>query len=304
MKQRYKTPSPPGTQAVVRAIAILKAMAQSPAQGHGVTELAVSLGVNKAAVSRLLGALEAEGMVVRDAANGAYRLGPELINLGASALGSTDLSAAARDELVELVQQTGETATLEVLVGHEVLIIGEVQGRFMLGGTPELGMRWPAHATSTGKVLLALIQPEPQLAELTRRTPKTVVSRRELERELEQVRQQGFAVSMEELEVGFTAIAAPVRNHFGSVVGALSINGPTARLRPPVVRALVAPLRAAADRVSRRLGATQAMLELAPVEHATVVKAPARSTKTAKATSNATATAAEAPKSRTTATTR
>ena len=183
-----------------------------------------------------------------------------------------------------------------MLVGHEVLIIGEVQGRFMLGDTPELGMRWPAHATSTGKVPLALTQPEPQFADLTRRTPKTVVSRRELE----QVRQQGFAVSTEELEVGFTAIAAPVRNHFGSVVGALSVNGPTARLRPSIVRTFVAPLRAAADRVSRRLGATQAMLELAPVEQGAPVKPVARSAKTAKATTKTTAT----PKSRATATTR
>jgi DNA-binding IclR family transcriptional regulator len=260
MKQRSKSPSPPGTQAVVRAIAILKAMTQ-PGRGYGVTELAALVAVNKAAVFRLLGALEGEGMVARDASAGTYRLGPELINLGASALGSTDLGAAAREELAELVQQTGETTTLEVLVGADMLIIGEVQGRFMLGGSPELGMRWPAHATSSGKVLLAFAQPEPPLEELARRTPRTIVSRRELERELEQVRRRGYAIANEELEVGFTAISAPIRNHFGSVVAALSINGPAARLRPAVVRSFIAPLRDAADRVSRRLGATPAMLE-------------------------------------------
>jgi DNA-binding IclR family transcriptional regulator len=261
MKQRSKTPGPPGTQAVIRAIAILKAMAQSD-HGFGITELAVALDLNKAAVFRLLGALEGEGMVARDNTSGAYRLGTELITLGASALGSTDLSAAARDELVELVQQTGETATLEVLVGNEVLIIGEVQGRFLLGSTPELGMRWPAHATSTGKVLLALIQPPPPIGQLTKRTPKTVVSRRDLERDLEHVRQHGYASASDELEVGFTALAAPVRNHFGNVVAALSINGPSARLRPQVLRGMVAPVRSAADRISRRLGASPAMLEL------------------------------------------
>ena len=124
-----------------------------PGRGFGITELAVLLDLNKAAVFRLLGALEAEGMVVRDVSGG-YRLGPELITLGASALGSTDLSVAAHDELVALVDLTGETATLEVLVGTEALIIGEVQGRFLLGSAPELGRRSPAHVTSTGKVLL------------------------------------------------------------------------------------------------------------------------------------------------------
>lgn len=261
MKQRSTNPSP-GTQAVVRAIAILKAMAR-PGRGFGITELAVLLGINKAAVFRLLGALEADGMVVRDAAGG-YRLGPELITLGASALGSTDLSVAAQDELVALVGLTGETATLEVLVGTEALIIGEVQGRFLLGSAPELGRRSPAHMTSTGKVLLALTQPPPSLGHLEKRTPRTVVTRRELDLELERVRGQGYAIASEELEVGFTALAAPVRNHFGSVVAALSINGPSARLRPDVLRDLVVPVCDAANRISRRLGATREMLGAPP----------------------------------------
>ena len=259
MKPSFKTPSPPGTQAVVRAIAILKAMARSN-DGHGITDLAASLDLNKAAVFRLLGALEAEGLVVRDAASGLYRLGPELITLGVSALGSTDLDAAAHDELVELVRQTGETATLEVLVGTEVLLVSEVQGHFLLGGSPELGMRWPVHATSTGKVLLAMTHPVPPLGPLTKRTPKTVVSRRELERELEQVRQRGYAIASDELEVGFTALAAPVRNRFGAVVAALSINGSSARLRPSTLRGMITLVCNAADRVSRRLGAAQEML--------------------------------------------
>lgn len=260
MKQSFKSPSPPGTQAVVRAIAILKAMARSN-DGHGLTDLASSLDLNKAAVFRLLGALEAEGMVVRDAPSGLYRLGPELITLGVSALGSTDLDAAAHDELVELVRRTGETATLEVLVGSEVLLVSEVQGRFLLGGSPELGMRWPVHATSTGKVLLAMTHPVPPLGQLAKRTPRTVVSRRELERELERVRQQGYAVTCDELEVGFTALAAPVRNRFGAVVAALSINGSSVRLSSSTLRDMIPIVCSAADRVSRRLGAAQEMLE-------------------------------------------
>ena len=146
-------------------------------------------------------------------------------------------------------------------MGTEALIIGEVQGRFLLGSAPELGRRSPAHVTSTGKVLLALTHPAPPVGQLEKRTLKTIISRRDLDLELEQVRRQGYAIASEELEVGFTALAAPVRNHFGNVVAALSINGPSARLRPDVLRALVGPVCSAADRISRKLGATEAMLE-------------------------------------------
>ncbi|MEO7102689.1 MAG: IclR family transcriptional regulator [Gemmatimonadaceae bacterium] len=264
MKQRIKSSAPPGTQAVTRAIAILKAMAQpraSSAYGFGITELAIMLELNKAAVFRLLGALEVDGMVIRDTASGAYRLGPALITLGASALGSTDLSAAAHDELLELVRQTGETSTLEVLIGSEVLLISEVQGHFLLSGNPELGLRWPAHATATGKVLLALTQSAKIPAELVKRTARTIGTSRDLEQELERIRNTGYAIATDELEIGFTAVAAPVRNHFGSVVAAISINGATSRMHGTALQALVELVRDAADRVSRRLGATAAMLE-------------------------------------------
>lgn len=268
---------PPGTQAVARAIAILKKLALA-GDGLGITELSMAMQLNKAAVFRLLGALEAEGMVVRNPAGTAYRLGPDVIALGNAALGAVDLRTAAHDEIVALVHETGETATLEVLTGTEVLIISELQGHFMLGGVPELGMRWPAYATSTGKVLLALTHPTPEIGDLLKRTPRTIVSRRVLQRELEQVRLEGYATACDELEPGFSAVAAPIRNHLGSVIGALSINGPTARLSAQKLKTMVVPLRRAADRISRRLGATPAMLhaERAASEKSTI--APPRHT--------------------------
>jgi len=284
MKPRSKNPAPPGTQAVSRAIAILKAMAQpgaSSIHGFGITELAGLLEINKAAVFRLLGALEVDGMVIRDAASGAYRLGPALIALGASALGSTDLSAAAHDELLELVRQTGETSTLEVLVGSEVLLISEVQGHFLLGGSPELGMRWPAHATATGKVLLARSQSPKIPTELLKRTAKTIVSRRVLDQELDLARDNGYAVATDELEIGFTAVAAPVRNHFGSVVAAISVNGATSRMSGSALDNMIDLVRDAADRVSRRLGATAAMLERTSASRTSASRTPAVDRKTA-----------------------
>ena len=259
MKPRSNTHPLSGTRSVVRAISVLKTLGRSDS-AYGITELGTATGLSKATVFRLLGALETEGMVARDDASGAYRLGPELIALGASALSTTDLRAIAHDELVRLAGESGETATLEVMTEGEILVVDEAQGRFLFGATPEIGRCWPAHATSTGKILLALTDPMPALPRLTRFGSKTITTRAELERELARVRHQGYAIAIDELDAGLGAIAAPIRNHLGFVIAALSINGPATRLGPKRRRTLIPKVLRAANRVSRRLGASSAMI--------------------------------------------
>ena len=254
MKRRSTLRHLTGTRAVVRAVTVLKALGRS-SNPYGVTELGTATGLSKATVFRLLGALENEGMVARDGGSGAYRLGPEMISLGASALSTTDLREVAHFELMRLTAESGETSTLEVLAGSDVLVVDEVQGRFLFSATPEIGRRWPIHATSTGKVLLAFSDARPALPRLTRYRPRTIATRAELERELARVRDHGYAFAVDELEPGLVALAAPIRNHFGAVVAALSINGPASRLTPKRRRELISKLCEAATRVSRRLGA-------------------------------------------------
>jgi DNA-binding IclR family transcriptional regulator len=258
MKPRSTT-RPSGTRSVSRAISVLKTLGRS-SSAYGITDLGIATGLSKATVFRLLGALETEGLVARDDASGAYRLGPELISLGASALSTTDLRAVARDELLRLAEESGETVTLEVMTEGEILVVDEAKGRFLFCANPEIGRSWPAHATSTGKVLLALTDPMPALLRLARCGPKTITSRAQLERELARVRHQGYALAIDELESGLSAIAAPIRNHLGFVVGAVSINGPGTRLGPKRRRTLIPKVLGAANRVSRRLGASPAML--------------------------------------------
>ena len=220
--------------------------------------------MHKTTVFRLLGALERAEFVVRDDERQRYQLGPALFRLASQARRATGLHEAARHELESLAHDVGETATLEVLVGDEVLILDEVHGRFLVGGAPEVGMRWPAHATSTGKVLLAAAEVEREqgkassrrgrAARLVRLGPGTITTRAALERELAKVRRDGYAVGMEELEPGFVAIGAPVRNAHGRTVAAVSVGGPKARLGGARVRTVAARVRRAADRISRRLG--------------------------------------------------
>jgi DNA-binding IclR family transcriptional regulator len=268
MKQRFTSdrpmvaePSFPGTRAVARAVAVLKAFGGARS-AWGITELANELSLNKTAVFRILRTLEMEGMLTRDPGRDVYRLGPELIVLGAQALRSADLRSIAHAQLKTLAERTGESATLEVLVGSDTLILDEVLGRFFLGGSGEIGTRWPAHTTSTGKVLLAAL-PRGGGAiprRLEARTRKTITSVARLERELVRVRETGYAVAMEELEPGFVAIGAPVHDHKGQVIAAISVGGPTGRIAAERIPVLGALVRGAADEVSRNLGASPAML--------------------------------------------
>jgi IclR family acetate operon transcriptional repressor len=257
MKQRFtnaRTAAPAGTQAVERALAVLHAVGETR-EPPGLAELAAQLGLHKTTVFRLLGALERAGFVMRDDEHHRYGLGPALMRLGAQARRSVGLSDAARPELAALAHETGETTTLEVLAASEVLILEEVHGRFLMGSRPEVGTRWPAHATSTGKVLLAAQAPSRRgSGRLARLGPNTITSRAALNRALATVRVQGFAVAREELEAGFVAVAAPVHDALGEVVAALSVAGPTARIPAARVRQLAVLVRAAAARVSAQLG--------------------------------------------------
>lgn len=246
----------PGTQAVLRAVRLLKAVGAHSGEPT-LAELVQAVGLNKTTAYRLLTALEAEGLVERAGDEG-YRLGPELQALGGRALGAHDLRAAAHAELVALARQTRETAHLEVRVGGETLILDEVMGSHRVGTTPSVGTRWPAHATSTGKVLLAGLGDDDLAgflsAPLPALTPRTITDPGALRRELSRVRERGYATGIEELEPGFMAVAAPVRSHDGQVVAAVGIGGPRVRLDPERLAAIAKTLPSHAARISERLG--------------------------------------------------
>jgi IclR family acetate operon transcriptional repressor len=250
----------PGTQAVHRAFVVLKAFDSEHPQ-WSVTDLARHVGLHKTTTFRLLGALTREGMLERDELTGAYRLGAELIALGTQALRSTGLYMASHAELEALARDTGETATIEILVGDETVILDEVHGRFLVGGRPDFGLRFPAHTTSTGKLLLAATRfgrsderraRRPRLAKLT---AKTITAQAEFERELAKVWRQGFATAIEELEVGYVALGAPIQNFEGRTVAAISVGGAKVRFTRARTAELIVRVRNAAALVSRRLGA-------------------------------------------------
>ena len=177
------------------------------------------------------------------------------------------MSAAARPELEWLARETGETSSLEVLYHGDTLILDEVHGQHLLGTTPSIGTHWAAHATSTGKCLLAaaragLLEPSQSSqvaseAPLPRFTDRTVTSRIALDAELDRVTQLGHASVVGELEPEFVAVGAPVKNHLGQVVAAISVGGPASRLRGDARQRSIKLVVQAAGRVSERLGFTR-----------------------------------------------
>jgi IclR family acetate operon transcriptional repressor len=247
----------PGTQSVLRAISLLKAFRDERPE-WGLTELAQEVGLNKTTTYRLLTALASEGMVARNPGSDSYRLGPAVITLGGRALRSHDLRSLCRPELEALAATSGETASLEILAGDEMLILDEVLGDYVLSGGQAIGTRWPAHATSTGKVVLAHLSQGERLEILPTPLPSitshTITSPAMLDEDLEDSRQRGYALAVEELELGLVGVGAPLWNYDGDIVGAVSLSGPALRLTPNRFDELGQLVRAAGLRVSALLG--------------------------------------------------
>lgn len=218
-------------------------------------EIATAAGLNKTTAHRLLRALLSEAFVQKHPTTGAYSLGAGLMALGVQALASNDLRRRVRPLLKVLARNTGETATLEVPFEDSMLILDEVAGAHVVGAAGNVGTRWPLHATSTGKVLLAY--DGERLAALPSALPRlaarTRVDKTSFEPELIQVRRRGYAETVDELEDGFAAVATVVRGALGDVEAALSVGGPTQRLGAARRAELGATLKRAADRFGASL---------------------------------------------------
>ena len=243
-------------RSVDRAVAILDLLAQDGWRAGA--EVARELGVHRSTALRLLGTLERHALVERDPRTAKYRLGRRLPQLASVVTGEFDLRYLARPVCEALATATGETVTLDVLDGDEIVPIEQSTASTAFVSVNWLGRRTPVHCTASGKVILAFAPDALRQRLLARplesRTPRTIVDRAELEAQLSAARESGFARTFEELEVGLDAIAAPVRSVDGEVVAAVDVSGPAHRLQAGGRPELVRLTRDAAADLSRRLG--------------------------------------------------
>jgi DNA-binding IclR family transcriptional regulator len=239
--------------AVERALAVLDALSNGESE-LGTNEIARRTGINASTVSRLLATLAGAGMVEHVAATGRYRLGLRLLQLGNTVLARLDLREVARPHLQALVAKTGETATLSAPGEVDAITVDFVQSAASVQSVARVGRPSVAHATATGKVLLAFGSPELPDGPFKAYTPRTITDRARLEAELERVRRLGCAEAVGEREAHLNAIAAPVFDARGDLAAIMGLQGPSSRFVREAMRAGLDDLLAEAEAVSVALG--------------------------------------------------
>ncbi|AXK36346.1 IclR family transcriptional regulator [Streptomyces armeniacus] len=242
-------------QSVDRAVTVLAILARHGEAG--VTEIAEELGVHKSTAFRLVGALEQRDLVEQTADRGKYQLAYGIVRLAGAASAQLEITRESRAVCQQLAEESGEGVNIAVLDRGEAINVSQIRALRSVSAYNWVGQRTPLHATSSGKVLLAFESPERgrELISggLERFTDHTVCDVRELQAELERVRERGWSSTTEELEVGLNAIACPVYGAEGEVVAALSISGPSYRLSTDVFPQLARVVGEAAAEVSARI---------------------------------------------------
>jgi DNA-binding IclR family transcriptional regulator len=243
-------------QSVDRAVSVLEILARHGEAG--VTEIADELDVHKSTAFRLLGVLENRGLVAQAKDRGKYYLGAGVLRLAGAAAVRLDISQEGVPVCRELADELGETVNIAVLDDDAAVNIMQARGTASVTAQNWLGRRTPLHATSSGKVLLAHMPPtlrEGLLARsLPRFTERTITGASMLRAELEAVVEQGYGVTIEELELGLSAVAAPIRAHDGKVIAAISVSGPVYRMNADRLPELAKRTVAAGAELSRRMG--------------------------------------------------
>jgi IclR family KDG regulon transcriptional repressor len=224
-------------------------------------DLAARTGIPRPTAFRLLTTLEQAGFVTK--VNGEYQPGIKCFVLGNVVAANLDLREKAQAHLERLRDVTGETVHLAVLDQWQVLYVERLQSPHPIGFMrSRIGAIVPAYCTSLGKTLLAFLPANDVEAWLRTQTlktmtPGTITSQRRLLKELREIRKRGYGLDEQEHELGVRCIAAPIRDHGGEVVAAISIAGPADRMPTPLIdSAMAGNLVATARSISIELGAS------------------------------------------------
>jgi len=222
------------------------------------TLLAEDVGFPKSTLVRLLQSMRCYGVVQQDPRTRRYRLGTGLIHLGKAAERQFDLERLIGPCLAELTRSTGETASLAVLEGDRAIYLVQVPSDSIIRGVPPIGAQLNLHCTAVGKVLLTSMSAE-RIDSVIRKqglpwhTENTLVDADSLRAELERIRRDGYAVDDEEAEPGGRCIAAPVRDDRGEIIAAVSITGPSTRMKSDRIGPLAAIVMRVAANVTAAL---------------------------------------------------
>jgi DNA-binding IclR family transcriptional regulator len=225
----------------------------------GVSELGARIGLDKATVCRILQTAKSRGLVSVDPKTQRYTVGPRILQLAQVALDGPGVRSRSVQYCYWLRERTGETAALTIRVDSHRLCIEQVESKHEVICSTEVGRPLPLYCGAAGKALLASM-PDPEVEEylshekLVAHTERTITDPGVLWAEIQCIRRQGYAVSLGERVVGSVTLAAPVRDHTGDVVAALSVAMPIMRYQVADAGRYVNPLLEAAVRLSADLG--------------------------------------------------
>ena len=226
----------------------------------GVTELSKRLKLHKNNVFRLLATLESRGYIEQNKATENYRLGLKALELGQTFIKQMGLLRQAKPILEKMVEDSNETSYVAIYKDNYIVYLDVVETNLTVRVVSRVGSRLPAYCTAAGKVHMAHMTEE-ELEELLGKskfeqiTPTTIASAEAMREELVKVREQGYALDDEELDLGVRCIAAPIRDYTRRIVGAISVSGPTMRVgNERIEKELVPMVKQSAIELSTRLG--------------------------------------------------
>jgi IclR family transcriptional regulator, acetate operon repressor len=221
----------PGTQVIDRGAQLLALVLESESP-RPLGELAADAGLPKSTASRLLGALERNGLVEQEGLRGAFRAGPVMARFAGRGISARRIVEAAEGPMAALADATGETINVAIAAPGGVEHLAQVESRHYLGTSHWVGRRVPYHCSANGKVLLAFAAAGAAEGPLEAHTSRTITEPAIFAAELAEIRREGYATAVDELELGLSAVAAPVLDESGRAIAALSVSGPTLRLSP------------------------------------------------------------------------
>jgi IclR family transcriptional regulator, pca regulon regulatory protein len=244
-------------QSLAKGLAVFQALTEA---GHPLTlsEIAKALGVNNTTATRLCYTLGELELLQRDSQR-RYHLTPKVLTLGYSYISGLDWREVADYYLERLFKEIQETVNLAILEGPEIIYILRIRKKKYLPFDIRIGTKLPVYCTAMGKILMALGPPEktrPILKTLKYQplTNHTLIKLEDFLRELEKVRQKGYAINDEELSIGNRAIAAPVTNEQGYAVAAINLAVPTTRYsRKDLEEKLASPVMITGRQMSEAL---------------------------------------------------
>ncbi len=258
-----------GIQALDRAFLILDVMADAGGEAK-LTEIATSAGLNVSTCHHLISTLCNWGYVARGANSRSYVLGSRILHLSAACLRQVDLPRRAESFVDRLNDQTRETVQLAIMQDTNLVHVLRREARHAVRVDGTLGGKSnAAHATATGKAILAWLPPtglDRIVADkgLTAFTPNTITDIEKLKEELRLTRRNGFAIDREEFQLGVVCLGAAIRDHAGAVVGSIGVSSPAFRATPEYFDQIKVHLLAAVDELSTELGAPGAILRGSP----------------------------------------